>query len=65
MQGRYTTDFYIIRYDILTCEGMISSHVKISMNSLLSSLSLRECSFNMTSRGGGGGGGMKILKLEA
>ena len=28
-----------IRYDIFTCEGMISSHVKISMISLISSLS--------------------------
>ena len=29
------------RYDIFTCEDMISSHVKISMISLISSLSLK------------------------
>ena len=31
----------IKRYDILTCEDMISSHVKISMISVISSLSLK------------------------
>ena len=31
----------IKRYDILTCEDMISSHVKISMTSVISNLSLK------------------------